>query len=355
MKTNKYLIRFFKVGTGTKGGDAILIRLFDDNDFEHLVLIDGGYTDTGDNIIKYIKTECSTLHIDVVFNTHPDRDHISGLVNVLEDDDITVGSIVMNRPWKDAKFTKEMFNDKRITDKSLIKRLKDAFTIADEIVSIAEKKGVKVYSGFAGVNWNDGVITVLGPSETLYRRGLLSSDKTPESYIEDGLGDYIPTRYTEENYVKGKAIEWFDDENTSAVNQTSLVLALHIGSYKMLLTGDAGKEALESALDYYDANIGNSEDFNVVQLPHHGSRKNIDPTILERFGTPKYIISCPPDGECEGHPSRRLINKILELKPQAEIYVTKNVNFIFHKNVPVSNCTIQTPATTATRIDGKKP
>lgn len=352
MKTDKYLIRFFQVGNGSKGGDAILIRLFDDNDGEHLALIDGGYKETGDRIVNYIKTECSTLHIDAVFNTHPDRDHISGLVKVLEDDDITVGFIVMNRPWKDAKFTKKMFDDKRITDNSLIKRLKDAFETAEKIEELAKEKEIQIYSGFAGDNWND-IITILGPSENLYKKGLLGSDKTPESYIESGLGDYTPTKYKEEDYVKGRVIEWYDDENTSAVNQTSLVLALHIGNYKMLLTGDAGKEALGAALDYYDDNIGNSKDFKVVQLPHHGSRKNIDPTILGRFGTPEYIISCPPEGESEGHPSRRLMNKILELKPQAKIYVTKKVNFIFHKNVPVSNCTTQEPATSASKIDGR--
>lgn len=353
MKTDKYLIRFFKVGTGAKGGDAILIRLFDDNGGEHLALIDGGYKETGEGIVKYIKSECSTNHIDVVFNTHPDRDHISGLVSVLEDDDITVGFVVMNRPWKDAKFTKEMFDDKRITDKSLIKRLKDAFTQADEIEAIAKEKEIKICSGFAGNNWNDGVITVLSPSKALYKRGLLGSEKTPESYIEAGLGDYVPTTYTEEDYVKGKEIEWYDDENTSAVNQTSLVLSLHIGNYKMLLTGDAGKEALNAALDFYEANIGSPRDFNVVQLPHHGSRKNIDPGILGRFDTPEYIISCPPDGEGEGHPSRRLMNKILELRPDAKIYVTKKVNFIFHKNVPVANCTTQDPATATSKIDGR--
>ena len=57
MKTDKYLIRFFQVGNGSKGGDAILIRLFDDNDGEHLALIDGGYKETGDRIVNYIKTE----------------------------------------------------------------------------------------------------------------------------------------------------------------------------------------------------------------------------------------------------------------------------------------------------------
>ena len=353
MKTNKYLIRFFQVGSGSKGGHAILIRLFDEYDNEHLVLIDGGYKETGDSIINYIKSECSTLHVDVVFNTHPDRDHISGLVSVLSDDDITVGSLVLNRPWKDAKFTKEMFDDSRITDNSLIKRLKDAFGYADDLEQVARDRQIDIYKGMEGLNCYDGIITVLGPSEVLYKSGLLGSEKTPESYIEVGLEDYTPTDYSEEDYVQGKAIEWYDDEQTSAINQTSLVIALALGNFKVLFTGDAGKEAINSALDYYEKNGGKASDFTIVQLPHHGSRKNIDPNILGRFGTPEYIISCPPDGEGEGHPSRRLMNKILELNPQAKIYVTKKVNFIFHKNVPVSNCTTQKPATAASKIDGR--
>ena len=39
----------------------------------------------------------------------------------------------------------------------MIKRLKDAFTIADEIVSIAKEREIDIYSGFAGDNWNDNV------------------------------------------------------------------------------------------------------------------------------------------------------------------------------------------------------
>lgn len=353
MKTNKYLIRFFQVGSSSKGGDAILIRLFDEYDNEHLVLIDGGYKETGDRIVDYIKNECSTKHIDVVFNTHPDKDHISGLVTVLQNDDITVGSLVFNRPWKDAKFTKEMFEDKRITDKSLIKRLKDSFGYAEDLEEVAKSKEIKIYKGVEGVSCFNGILTVLGPSETLYKRGLIGSDKTPESYIESGLGDYTPTKYPEEDYEKGKIIEWYNDEQTSAVNQTSLVLAFSLGNKKVLFTGDAGKEALNNALDFYERNGGKAEDFTIVQLPHHGSRKNIDPEIIGRFRNPTFIISCPPDGESEGHPSRRLINKILEIKPQASIYTTKNVNFNFYENVTVKNCKIQNPAITTDSMDGK--
>lgn len=353
MKTNKYLIRFSQVGSGSKGGDAILIRLFDENDKEHIVLIDGGYKETGDKIVNYIKKECSTKHIDVVFNTHPDKDHISGLVTILDNDDITVGALVLNRPWKDSKFTKEMFDDNRITDNSLIKRLKDAFGYADDLEQVAKDKQIKIYKGMEGTTCYDGILTVLGPSETLYKRGLLGSEKTPESYIEAGLEDYTPTDYSEEDYVKGKTIEWFDDEHTSAVNQTSLVIALALGNVKVLFTGDAGKEAINSALDYYEKNGGKASDFTIVQLPHHGSRKNIDPAIIGRFSNPRFIISCPPSGEGEGHPSRRLINKILEIKPNAKIFVTKDSNFIFRENVNVDNLTTQDPATSSKKMDGK--
>lgn len=352
LNENKYLIRFFQVGNGTKGGDAILIRLFSDQDKEALLLIDGGYQETGKAIVEYIKKNCATKTIKMVFNTHPDRDHISGLKPVLESDDIKVEKLFLNRPWKEANFTKEMFDDNRITDKSLVKRLKDAFYAADELETIAKKKGIDVNPLFRDTVGKIGLINILGPSLALYEKGLLASNKTPETYIESGLCDYTPVKYTEEDYREGEIIEWYDDEKTSDVNQTSLIIALHIGKTKVLFTGDAGKIALREALNYYKEIGGNPKDFTIVQLPHHGSRKNIDPDIIKEFGNPDYIISCPPDGESEGHPSRRLINKILEINPNADIYMTKKSNFVFRKNVPVQ-CSVQSPATATNKMDGR--
>ena len=211
---------------------------------------------------------------------------------------------------------------------------------------------MKISPQFRGKGGKLGILNVLGPSEDLYKKGLLASDKTPESYIESGLGDYTPVKYTEVDYEEGKEIEWYDDEETAAVNQTSLIIALHLGDTKILFTGDAGKTAIKEALRFYKSIGGNPKNFTIVQLPHHGSRKNIDPEILGEFGNPDYIISCPPSGEAEGHPSRRLINKILELNPNASIYMTKSKNFIFKKNVEIS-CTVQYPAKSSPKMDGK--
>ena len=65
-----------------------------------------------------------------------------------------------------------------------------------------------------------------------------------------------------------------------------------------------------------------SDDFDVIQLPHHGSRKNINPTLLKRINATTYFVSCPPDGLGYGHYSRRLTNKILEINPDAQIFAT---------------------------------
>lgn len=140
LNKNKYCVRFFRVGNDTKGGDAILIELFDERNNPFVLLVDGGYNETGEKICHYIKTKYDDPVIHLMINTHPDLDHTSGLKTVLDNDDIKVKKIVMNRPWKDAGLKPEHFKDGRMTENSLAKRLKDEFAMADDIEGIAKKK-----------------------------------------------------------------------------------------------------------------------------------------------------------------------------------------------------------------------
>ena len=355
LNKNKYCIRFFKVGNETKGGDAILIELFDERDNPFVILVDGGYKDTGEIISRHIIAEYDAPVIHLMINTHPDLDHTSGLKAILENDDIEVKNIVMNRPWKDAGLKPEHFKDGRMTENSLAKRLRDEFTIADDIEDIAQKKKIPVYRVFQGCTLVQDVLTVLAPSKISYKNFLLASGKSPDAYV-DGLNErnYQKAELEEEPYDESGIIQWFDEEETSEVNQTSLALSLKIGEEHFLFTGDAGKTTLISALDFYEELpwTNDTGDFTVVQLPHHGSRKNINPTILKRLSPESYIISCPPNGMKEGHPSRRLINKILELKQDSKIYITGEKNFVFHKGIDI-NATGQTPQVKYSKMDGK--
>lgn len=134
-----YEIRFFQVGKTSKGGDAILIRLINEYNQPTIIVIDGGYAETGEKIKKYLENIGITT-IDLVINTHPDIDHISGLIRLFEEDSITIKKLIMNRPWKDSNITADYFNDNRITDKSVNKRMIEAFKYAFNLEQVAKKK-----------------------------------------------------------------------------------------------------------------------------------------------------------------------------------------------------------------------
>ena len=253
LNQNKYCVWFFPVGTGSKGGDAILIELYDEDDNPCVFLIDGGYEETGRAITEFLKRKYQKPIIYMMINTHPDLDHLSGLKAILEDRDITVEKIVMNRPWKDGKLKPEHFKDKRITPNSLAERIKNSFFMADEIENIAKCRKIILSPAYSENELIPGVLSILGPSKSFYQKHLLASDKTPETWIDEWNKPYVKTTMTEDDYDPNNGeIEWFDEENTSEVNQTSLIILLEVGNEKFLFTGDAGKEALEEAFNQYE-------------------------------------------------------------------------------------------------------
>lgn len=62
-------------------------------------------------------------------------------------------------------------------------RIKDSFGAADDLESLAKKNGIKIHTAQAGLSCWNGILQVLGPSDTLYKRNLLISDKTPDSFF----------------------------------------------------------------------------------------------------------------------------------------------------------------------------
>jgi beta-lactamase superfamily II metal-dependent hydrolase len=56
-----------------------------------------------------------------------------------------------------------------------------------------------------------------------------------------------------------------------------------IDGERILLTGDAGQKALERTANFCDAIGLPLQQFKMVSIPHHGSRRNVGPTILSRL------------------------------------------------------------------------
>jgi beta-lactamase superfamily II metal-dependent hydrolase len=80
-------VAFLDVGQG----DATLIR--DGNGFD--ILVDGGRKGASDTIIDYMK-EAGVDDLEIVIATHADRDHIGGLISIIEGNEILVENVYYN-------------------------------------------------------------------------------------------------------------------------------------------------------------------------------------------------------------------------------------------------------------------
>jgi glyoxylase-like metal-dependent hydrolase (beta-lactamase superfamily II) len=72
-------IEFLAVGTGSKPGDAIILRYGDVNAYQ-LMLVDGGTAETGDKIVAHLKQYFGPhVELEHVLLTHSDADHAACL------------------------------------------------------------------------------------------------------------------------------------------------------------------------------------------------------------------------------------------------------------------------------------
>ena len=70
---------------------------------QKVVLIDGGFQETGDDVVTHIKSYYGTTLIDAVVSTHPDQDHVNGLHVVL--DELIVEELWIHKPWEHNQWT----------------------------------------------------------------------------------------------------------------------------------------------------------------------------------------------------------------------------------------------------------
>ncbi|HRW13091.1 MAG TPA: DNA internalization-related competence protein ComEC/Rec2 [Syntrophomonas sp.] len=79
-------------------------------------------------------------------------------------------------------------------------------------------------------------------------------------------------------------------------NEQSLVMQISYGDFSILLTGDIGKEVMQSLLDK-----SLITDTTIVKVPHHGSKGSLLPAFYQRLNARYAIISVGPDNQF-GHP-----------------------------------------------------
>ena len=355
-----YEVDFLPVGSGDKSGDAIVLRYGEAGSYKVMV-VDGGTKESGQKIVDHIKEHYGTTHVDYLVNTHPDADHASGLEVVLEQ--LTVGEVWVHRPWEYAEEIRHWFKDGRITDESLASRLKDLLSHAYRLEELADEKGIPVYEPYAGAKIGD--FYVLSPDQDWYLELVPQFNKTPEARSVS-MAEAVKSfglRALE------KMASWVDehwhietlseDGETSCENESSVVLYANLDGRGVLLTGDAGIQALGRACDYAAALGLDLVSSRFIQVPHHGSRNNVAPSVLNRFVGPKNtqgtaatktaFVSASKDSEV--HPRKVVTNAFL--RRGADVHQTKGQSKRHSHNMPNrEGWTASTPVPFHAQVEG---
>jgi len=315
-----YEVDFIGVGQESQSGDAIVIRygnLHGDREEQTVVVIDGGFKDDGQRIVDHITTHYKTDTVDLVISTHPDQDHINGLETVINE--LMVKALWMHLPWDHNQGLADKFHDGRITDNSISEKLKATLNKAHELYELAISKGIPVREPFTGLAHSSGNLKVLGPSQDYYEELIPEFDCMPatkgaESFFEAAL-DLAATAVKRIFSTWGQ--DYITDEvNTSAKNNSSTITQIIIDGRRLVFTGDVGVQALEHAADQLDSCIDPAQ-ISFFQIPHHGSRRNVGPSVLDRIiGKPvaegetraiTAIASSAKQGEPK-HPRKSVLN-----------------------------------------------
>lgn len=330
-----YQIDYIPVGDGERSGDAIALRfgnLSGPREQQSVVVIDGGFKESGELLVNHIKTHYGTEHVDLAISTHPDSDHASGLCVVLEK--LSVGQLAMHRPWEHADKIKNFFKDGRITASGLEERLEKSLQHASDLEALANKKGITIVEPFQGITGFNGTVHVLGPSQEYYQTLLAGFRSTPEPI--SSLSIFAPIQKVAQEVAK--QIQDFlhidllddDEDTTSAENNTSTIILFNIDGHKLLFTGDAGKTALLNAVSYIEALGTPLTDLNFLDVPHHGSKRNINSKIMKKIKAQTAFVSASNDSP--KHPAKKVTNALQ--KHGANVFVTKGISLLHHHNAP---------------------
>lgn len=254
------------------------------------ILVDGGLNDRalGFLIWKYrLDKPASRVKVDHLFLSHADRDHVEGLIPLLEHPQIDVGSIHHNGIGLFASGFETPIGDVS-TDGRLI-------TLHD---GLADLDGLALASGNQQVfaKWIDAV-----------RASGASYGRLDHSHGLFDVGDAAITCEIVAPILEpdGQSLRWFGD-HSHTINGHSLVLRLAYNQVQALFSGDLNVPGSKHILEAPDGEL--SVNAHLFKAPHHGSHE----FTTEFLAKVNPMITVVSSGETpdHGHPRADFLGAI---------------------------------------------
>jgi hypothetical protein len=218
---------------------------------------------------------------------------------------------------------------------------------ARSLERIAAQRNIPIVEPFAGVRDRSGQLLVLGPSKPFYESLLPGFRCTPQAKATMGGGGLAGLLIRSLQEGVSKIAEAWDIEtltdkgDTSPENDSSTILMLGDEGDYALFTADAGMPALNGALAYLEGLGGDPKQISFVQVPHHGSRRNVGPSLLNRMIGPRLSHQLPTKtafvsvagDSAPKHPAKKVINAFK--RRGAEVHATAGMAKCHFRNAPV--------------------
>lgn len=292
-------IEFIPIGDEVNTGDAILCHFTEPvTGVDRVVLVDGGFMDTSDAIVAHVRKYYQRESIDLIISTHPDDDHINGLTGVIES--LSVANLLIHRPSEHG-FTSDDVKASKVND----------------LIAVAEREGTHVITrAFAGQTYYNGALVIAGPTQDFYVDQLRAQSGL--AAVAASIGGLVGSavraitaalRPRADDPGEGTLT---DNGGTSARNNSSIILDVQVEGYRVLLTGDAGVPALNAAADTLDAMGRSTQLPDFFDVPHHGSRHNLDTATADR-------LLGPVVGDTQAHTAFVSVGKKADDFPRPEV------------------------------------
>lgn len=340
-----------------QNGDCFLVEYIPNR----YILIDGGYADTYRNcLLPKLKSIAEVGGVvDAIVVTHIDSDHISGIIKMLEEDDlpVRVGGIWYNgyRHVQSGAIVSE--EKETVIHRSICKENQ-----TDEAKPISAKQGCTL-SRLIAVNelpWNKPVeggvmraplsfplgnatIHILSPRQEniegleefwkkrLIKDGLLKKAHSEEfwddayefSLSQEKPGFHFHEKPVSKSYDLQKTKGELYEPDISATNGSTIAFVLEADGKRVLFLGDAFAETIVGSLKQLYGKESAPYWFDAVKLSHHGSYNNNSPELFDMIATDKWIVST--NGDKYNHPDMPTLAHAITREEESKIYFNYNL------------------------------
>lgn len=313
-----FVIDFVYVGDG----DGIIIWGRNPNEFDIVLFLDGGNQGFGSKIVAHYKEWIKPYLYENrrigFINSHPHADHINGLIELVKElgEEMTWG--IYNDPVKFiTEELKENIKQSALRNEDAdIDHLYKSFQKVQELNDLCVQFNIEKKEALSDAfKFNE--IKIVSPSRAFY---------TSKVQLFTNIDFLKSVDYSKsfnevfENIEALKPCEVVDEKNdASPENLSATVIELIDSNNKRyLLTSDAGVESFNDM----ENNGFTTENLVIVQLPHHGSRRNISTNWIGKFDPEMFLISAEGNKK---HPRKAVLSCIKKNLPNCNIYST-------HKN-----------------------